>query len=150
MKQRLLLYLTSETDRSRNAVAATLAWATQAAGWLFEVYYDGYHLGEHYGGGDPLALPDGYVNGGTVAGGRHHERLYELLLRFDCVALTNGPVLFGQALDELGIQRILVAEPVATYECVFALLGVPLPASAVIVDAEPRLNLSGLDAYCYP
>lgn len=150
MKQRLLLYLTSETDRTRNAVAATLSWAAQAAGWLFEVYYDGFHLGEHYGGGDPLSLPEGYANGGTVAGGHHFESLYEVLLRFECVAVTNGRVLFTQALDEFEIRRLQVSDPVETYQRIFAILGVPLPESATVVDSQPRPNLVGVDAYCYP
>lgn len=150
MKPRLLLYITAESDAERNAVAATLAWATRRAGWFFEVYYDAYRLGEHYGGGDPDEAPAGLLSGGTVAGGHHHERLYLLLHRFDVLAVTHGPVAFDAALRRIGTPRVPVSNACELYERVFAALGVELPTTALLLDAAPLPTLRGLDAYAYP
>ena len=150
MKPKLLLYLTAETNPAKNAVAATLAWAAEAAGWYFEVYYDSYRLGEHYGGGDPAWMPPGYLTGGTMTGGHHFERLYLLLHRFETLALTDGPVAFGQALEQLNAPRLAVSGVADLYLKAFAALGQPLPKTAVVIDAQPRRDLAGIDAYLYP
>jgi hypothetical protein len=150
MKPRLLLYLTADTNSARNAVAATLSWAAEAAGWFFEVYYDAYRLGEHYGGGDPASLPAGMLTGGTMVGAHHHERLYLLLHRFETLALTDGPVAFGPTLEQLGVPRLAVSGFAETYRRAFEALGVSMPAAAVVLDAQPRRDLAGVDAYLYP
>ncbi len=150
MKPKLLLYLTADANPAKNAVAATLAWATEAAGWLFEVYYDAYRLGEHYGGGDPDWLPPGYLTGGTMIGAHHHERLYLLLHRFETLALIDGPVAFGPVLEQLGIPRLAVTGCAETYLKVFEALGLALPETALVVDARPRRDLAGIEAYLYP
>ncbi len=150
MKPKLLLYITADSNSARNAIASTLAWATQSANWLFEVYYDSYRLGDHYGGGDPDSMPHGLLTGGTLVGAHHHERLYLLLHQFDTLVLTQGHVAFDAALRRLGVRRLESATTEDTYEQVFATLGVELPASAIITDAAPFPALSGLDAYSYP
>ena len=150
MKPKLLLYLTAEANPAKNAVAATLAWAAEAAGWYFEVYYDSYRLGEHYGGGDPAWMPPGYLTGGTMTGGHHFERLYLLLHRFETLALTDGPVAFGQALEQLDVPRLAVSGVADLYLKAFEVLGQPLPKTAVVIDAQPRRDLAGIDAYLYP
>lgn len=150
MKSRLLLYMTADSVPERNAVAATLAWAARRAGWLFEVYYDAYRLGEHYGGGDPDEAPAGLLTGGTMLGGGHHERLYLLLHRFDTLVITQGAVAFDLALRQIGAARLSAASAHELYEQAFRELGVPLPAAAVILDAAPLPTLRGLDAYSYP
>ncbi len=150
MKSKLLLYLTSDTNSAKNAVAATLAWAAEAAGWFFEVYYDAYRLGEHYGGGDPAWLPPGYLTGGTMVGAHHHERLYLLLHRFDTVVLTDGQIAFGPTLDQLDVPRLAVSGFAETYTRAFEALGLPLPERAIVIDAQPRRDLAGIDAYLYP
>jgi hypothetical protein len=150
MKQRLLLYITADSDPARNAVAATLAWAAQHAGWLFEVYYDAYRLGEHYGGGDPNTLPHGYLTGGTLVGAHHHERLYLLLHRFDTLVVTQGSVAFDASLQSIGAPRIQPSGVQDLYERTFSALGVDLPRSVVIVDSAPSPALAGIDAYGYP
>jgi hypothetical protein len=150
VKPRLLLYLTAESNPARNAVAATLAWAAEAAGWAFEVYYDAYRLGDHYGGGDPDSQPPGMLSGGTVVGGHHHERLYLLLNRFDTLVLTDGPVAFGATLDQLDVERRRVSGYADTYREAFAALAIAPPDAALVIDASPRGELAGLDAYLYP
>ena len=150
MKPRLLLYLTAASVAERNAVAATLAWAAERAGWLFEVDYDAYRLGEHYGGGDPDEAPEGLLTGGTLIGGRRHERLYLLLHRFDTLVITQGDVAFDAALRQIGVARLAPTNAHELYEQAFAALGVPLPTSSVILDAAPQPGLRGLDAYGYP
>ncbi|HEY7974425.1 MAG TPA: hypothetical protein VID72_03725, partial [Ktedonobacterales bacterium] len=150
MKPRLLLYITADSNLARNAIAATLAWATQSVDWRFEVYYDAYRLGEHYGGGDPDLAPEGLLTGGTVVGGRHHERLYLLLHRFDTLVISQGEVAFDAALRHIGVARLTPASTQDVYEQAFAALGVGLPTAAVIVDAAPQPALMGLDAYSYP
>lgn len=150
MKPRLLLYLTADANPARNAVAATLAWAAKDAGWYFEVYYDAYRLGEHYGGGDPNWQPEGYLHGGTMVGGHHHERLYLLLHRFDVTVLTDGDVAFAPALAQLDVPRVAVSGYSETYERAFALLAQPLPGRLALLDAHPRTSLAGIDAYLYP
>ena len=150
MKPKLLLYLTADTNPAKNAVAATLAWAAEAAGWCFEVYYDAYRLGEHYGGGDPAWMPPGYLTGGTMTGGHHFERLYLLLHRFETLALTDGPVAFGQALAQLDVPRLAVSSVADLYLKAFEALGQPLPKTVVVIDVQPRRDLAGIDAYLYP
>ena len=150
MKPRLLLYLTADANPARNAVAATLAWAAQEAGWLFEVYYDAYRLGEHYGGGDPNWQPAGYLHGGTMVGAHHHERLYLLLHRFDVTVLMDGDVAFAPALAQLDVARHAVSGFAETYERAFAVLGQPLPLRCIALDAHPASSLAGIDAYLYP
>ncbi|HEY7123950.1 MAG TPA: hypothetical protein VH540_08385, partial [Ktedonobacterales bacterium] len=150
MKPKLLLYLTADANPAKNAVAATLAWAAQAAGWFFEVYYDAYRLGEHYGGGDPAWLPSGYLTGGTMVGAHHHERLYLLLHRFETVVLTDGPVAFAPTLEQLNVPRHAVSGFADLYTRAFETLGQPLPEQAIVVDAQPRRDLAGVDAYLYP
>ena len=150
MKPKLLLYLTADANPAKNAVAATLAWAAEAAGWYFEAYYDSYRLGEHYGGGDPAWMPPGYLTGGTMTGGHHFERLYLLLHRFETLVLTDGPVAFGQALERLEMRRLAVSGVADLYLKAFGALGQPLPETAVVIDAQPRRDLAGIDAYLYP
>ncbi len=150
MKPKLLLYLTADANPAKNAVAATLAWAAQAAGWFFEVYYDAYRLGEHYGGGDPAWLPPGYLTGGTMVGAHHHERLYLLLHRFETVVFTDGPVAFLPTLEQLDVPRHAVSGFADLYTRAFKVLGQSMPEQAVVIDARPRRDLAGVDAYLYP
>lgn len=150
MKPRLLLYLTADANLARNAVAATLAWAAREAGWFFEVYYDAYRLGEHYGGGDPNWQPAGYLHGGTMVGAHHHERLYLLAHRFDVTVLTDGDVAFAPALAQLDVPCYAVSGFAETYERAFASLGQPLPSHLVLLDAHSHSSLAGIDAYLYP
>jgi hypothetical protein len=150
MKPRLLLYLTSHENLARNAVAATLAWAARRAGYFFEVYYDAYRLGEHYGGGDPDEEPAGLLTGGVVAGGHHHERLYLLLHQFETLVVTQGDVLFDSALQQIGTPRVSASTPWELYERVFAALHVAAPDAAIVLDAAPTPMLRGIDAYSYP
>lgn len=150
MKPKLLLYITSDDAPGRNAVAATLAWACQSIGWFFEVYYDAYRLGEHYGGGDPDLLPQGSLTGGVVVGAHHHERLYLLLHRFDTLVVTQGNVAFDAALRNLNVRRLSATTCEDLYEQVFAALNFETPLSALIIDRSPSTSLQGLDAYTYP
>jgi hypothetical protein len=150
MKPKLLLYLTADTNPRKNAVAATLSWAAEAAGWFFEVYYDAYRIGDHYGGGDPDWMPPGSLTGGVMTGAHHHERLYLLLHRFETTVLIDGPVAFGPVLEQLEVPRFHVAGIVETYQQAFQVLGLSLPETALVVDARPRADLAGIDAYLYP
>ena len=150
MKPRLLLYMTADSVPERNAIAATLAWATQRAGWAFEVYYDAYRLGEHYGGGDPDEAPAGLLTGGTMLGAGHHARLYLLLHQFDTLVITQGAVAFDLALRQLSVARVAASSAHEVYEQAFRALDTPLPASAIILDAAPTPTLRGIDAYGYP
>ena len=150
MKPRLLLYITAGSNPVRNLVAATFAWVTQAAGWHFEVYYDSYRLGEHYGGGDPSAFPPGLLTGGTVMGAHHHERLYLVLHRFDTLVVTQGDIAFDATLRNIGARRLCLASTEDAYDRVFAYLGIDLPQSVTIVDSAPHPPLAGIEAYSYP
>jgi hypothetical protein len=150
MKPKLLLYLTADANPAKNAIAATLAWAVEAAGWHFEVYYDAYRLGEHYGGGDPAWQPPGSLTGGTMVGAHHHERLYLLLHRFETTALTDGLVAFAPTLKQLDVPRYAVSGFAGLYTRAFDLLGLALPEQAIVIDARPRRDLAGVDAYLYP
>src|SRR5690242_18994553 len=138
MKPKLLLYLTADANPAKNAVAATLAWAAEAAGSFFEVYYDAYRLGENYGGGDPAWLPPGYLTGGTMVGAHHYERLYLLLHRFETVVLTDGPVAFAPTLAQLDVPRYAVNGFADLYIRPFKTLGQPLPEQAAVIDSRPR------------
>ncbi|HHV42482.1 MAG TPA: hypothetical protein GXX72_06535 [Clostridiaceae bacterium] len=76
--KKLLFVLGKYSQRSKNAIAATLAWITEKKGYLLEVYYDSYRSGRHYCG-EPFRfknniIPEEDYFGGTVLGGFHHEQ----------------------------------------------------------------------------
>jgi len=151
MKDKLLLYL-SRLDHPWNAaVAPTLAWLSKSEGCLFDNYYDSYHAGIHFPGGDSRKLDVGQKTGGMVSGERHFQELYFLLLKFDVSAVSCGETMFASCLRNLGIPVLTGAEGIADfYRAVFGLFGRPLPGDIVMVGSRFDSALAGLDAYASP
>ena len=102
-KKRLLLFFTRLSDFNSAPLAATLAWACQSSGWVFDVYYDSYHQGVHFPGGDWRALELGKVTGGTVCADRHFEEFYLLLHRFDVSIVTTRENLFHSSVKAVSL-----------------------------------------------
>ncbi|MBI2954660.1 MAG: hypothetical protein HYY30_10125 [Chloroflexi bacterium] len=151
MKKMLLLYLSPYANRHKNAVAATLSWLAADRGAAFDVYYDAYRLGVHFGGGDPDVLPFGHLTGGLVAGGRHLEEFYLLAHKFDIRIVAQGDTLLCSAARNIGVPFIAETENVAQlYRDVFAFFDAPPPTEVVVVDSSPEETLLGLDAYLFP
>lgn len=151
MKKTLLLYLSPYANAQRNAVAATLAWLAEANQVIFDIYYDAYRLGTHFGGGDPAAMPLGRLTGGLVAGGRHLEEFYLLAHKFDIRIVAQGDSVILSAAKNLGVPFITQSESVSElYHHVFDFFDMPLPSEIVVVDSEPEDRLKGIDAYFFP
>jgi hypothetical protein len=136
----LLLYLGLAGDPQRAAVAPALAAAAERAGWAFELYYDDFRTGRHFGGGDPdAAARPGHAAGSLVAGGRHAEHLLWLGTRFELVALGDPCCLLWPALTALGAETLAAtADPAELFEAAFDRLGQPLPRLALVLDGRPQ------------
>jgi hypothetical protein len=150
-KKPLLLFLTRLSDFNSAPIAATLAWACQSSGWLFDVYYDSYHQGVHFPGGDWRTLDLGKVTGGTVCADRHFEEFYLLLHQFDVSIVATGESLFHSSVKRLGVPVVIESEcPGRIYQAVFAHLGIPLPETIVMTGVSPDASLKGLQAFLTP
>ncbi|HDH53738.1 MAG TPA: hypothetical protein ENH24_04560, partial [Nitrospirae bacterium] len=89
MKKRLLLFLSNLDCPCNVLTASTLAWLSKTKACLFDNYYDSYHQGIHFPGGDSRNLETGQLTGGTVSGDRHFEEFYFMLHNFDVSVVTT-------------------------------------------------------------
>ncbi len=155
-RPRLILYAARYQNPQKSAVASTLAWLAEANGYSFDLYYDAFRGGGHYGGGDPATLEPGTLTGGLVTGGRHLEVVATALQRFETTVVCAGPTAISNtvaALAEASGARVYDAEEydlVDLYDRVFSLLETDWPSTAVMLNAAPYPGLDGIDAYCYP
>lgn len=151
MKRKLLLYL-SKLDLDGNvAIASTLAWLAKSQGYFFDNYYDSYHQGIHFPGGDSRNLELGQLTGGMVSGDRHFEEFYFTLLNFDVSIICFGETIFLSCIKNLDLPIVVVSEEIAViYEKTFRYLDVPSPANIVMTGSNFGGPLAGLEAYLYP
>ena len=163
-RSRLLLFLARYGYRPKNAVAATLAWMAEERGAYFELYYDAIRAGRHYGGGSagPFGLlvdneeEFALLTGGLLTGARHLEALVTALKRFQTTVICAGEVAFSNSLaaiadqDETQIHLLVEEDLVGVYDSALSALELPLPRTAVMVDAAPTARLEGVDAYLWP
>lgn len=151
MKKKLLLYLSKLNSPGNVLRASTLAWLCKSKGYLFDNYYDSYHQGVHFPGGDSRTLEVGQQTGGMVSGDRHFEELYFMLLNFDVSVISFGDAFFLNSIKNLGIPVVTVSDQnSAFYIKAFSHLGIPLPHNVVMIGSGFGKILSGLDAYLYP
>ena len=151
MKKNLLLFLSKANYPGNTAVAPTLAWLAETNGHIFDSYYDSYHLGMHFQGGDWRKLETGQLTGGTVSGGRHFQEFYFLLQNFNATVVTTGQSMLLQAVNNLGIPVRASSEKVnVLYRNVFQSLDAQLPEEIVMLGVDFAPELEGLDAYFYP
>jgi hypothetical protein len=135
----------------------------EAGGHAFEVYYDAFRLGRHYGSGetgesDPagIATELGLLTGGLVAGGRHLEAAALALQRFQTTVVCTGTVAFANLLAVLaepsGAEVLVFAEDdlAGLYDTMLTRLGLSWPDTAVMVNGSPSPRIAGIDAYLYP
>jgi hypothetical protein len=150
-RRKLLLFFAKFPDFSTSPIAATLAWLCRSRGWSFDTYYDSYHAGVHFPGGDWRDLDLGKLTGGTVCADRHFEEFYHLLLQFDVAAVTIGESVFGPTLKRLNIP-VLVESAKANqiYRAAFAHLEAPLPGTVIMIGANLNPALKGLEAFLTP
>ena len=162
-RPRLLLYVARYANPQRNAVAATLAWIAEQTDRSFEVYYDAFRLGRHYGSGEPedIGLRGssdrlGWLTGGLVAGGRHLETAALALQRFETTVVCSGDVAFANLLTAVAgesgadVLRFDEDDVAGLYDGVLSRLGVECPSDAVMLNTTPSPALAGVDAYLYP
>jgi len=151
MKQKLLLYLSNGSHSGNVPIAATLAWLCKDKNLLFDNYYDSYHQGGHFGGGDARELKQGQLTGGTVPADRHFEEFYFLLLNFDVFIVCFKETIFLSAIRNLKIPLMAHSDRVNDlYKRVFDSLDTPLPRDIVMIGSQFERALSGLEAYLYP
>lgn len=145
MKDNLLLLLSPFSHRQKNAVASTLAWMAETAGWGFDCYYDAFRTGDHFGGGPLAQAAPGRAYGATIAGHAHMEAWYRLLVQYDCRVVRLGESCFDALIDDLRIPVVASKDdPLALYRAAAATLGLPLPAKTIITGG------SGEESYLYP
>jgi hypothetical protein len=151
MKKKLILYLSKLDHNCNIPIASTLAWISKTKGFLFDNYYDSYHQGVHFPGGDSRNLDEGKVTGGTVCGDRHFEEFYFLLHNFDVSVLSTGETIFSQIIKNLDIPIIGVSDRLSIlYSQAFKYLDIPMPADIVMIGSDFGKALSGLESYLYP
>jgi hypothetical protein len=133
----LLLYLAHARDLQRLAVAPALAALAERAGWEFELYYDDFRAGRHFGGGPPERARAGWPAGSLVAGGRHADHARRLTLAYDVVAVGDPASVLWPALAEAqSLNR--TTDSAEIYEAAFERLGEPLPGEVLVVDGAPQ------------
>ncbi len=151
MKKKLLLYLSPLDFPGNVSIASTLAWLCKTRGVLFDTYYDSYHQGLHFVGGDSRDLETGQLTGGTVCGDRHFQEFYFLLHNFDVSVILTGETIFSKSIRNLGIPVVSLSDKVSVlYRDVFRDFKVPLPADIVLTGSDDGTELPGLNAYLYP
>lgn len=137
MKKRLFLFFAQYSYPEKDVIAATLAWVAKQSDLSFDVYYEAYHSGRHFGG--PSASVDDYF-GSTVLGGFHRERFYFLNAYFDveCVVYGKSTVFSSSFLEHVGANVIIETEDkMELYRKVFSHYGLRLPREAVVVETSP-------------
>lgn len=151
MKRKLLLFLSKSSYSENISIASTLAWLCKSKNYLFDNYYDSYHLGIHFPGGDSRNLDAGELSGGTVCGGRHFAEFYFILLNFDVSIICFGDTMFLSSIRNLNIPIVAFSDGISViYKETFSYIGVPLPSDVVMIGADFGRKLSRLDAYFYP
>lgn len=151
MKRKLLLFLSKLNCSANIPIAATLAWLSKSKNCLFDNYYDSYHEGVHFPGGDSRNLEPGQLTGGTVSGDRHFEELYFILLNFDVSVISFGETIFLSCLRNLHVPIVALSDDIGfIYKEVFRYLNLPMPPNIVMTGSNFRGALAGLEAYFYP
>ncbi len=151
MKRKLLLYISRLNYSGNVLIAATLAWLSKSKGYLFDNYYDSYHQGIHFPGGDTRNLDTGLLTGGTVCGDRHFEEFYFMLHNFDVSIVSTGESIFSKSIKNLNIPVVAHSDKIADlYRSTFSAMGVSLPSNIVMVGADFGKELLGVEAYLYP
>ncbi len=151
MKKKLLLYLSRANHPENIPIASTLAWLCQSQNHLFDNYYDSYHLGIHFPGGDTRELEEGQLTGGTVSGDRHFEEFYFLLLNFDVSAVCFKESILLSSIKNLNIPLVTFTDRIdVLYKKVFSQFNRNLPSKIVMVGSHFEKGLTGLEAYLYP
>ncbi len=150
-RKRLILFLSALNCPENIPIASTLAWLSKSKGYIFDNYYDSYHKGIHFGGGDPRNMDTGQLTGGTVPADRHFEEFYFLLLNFDVSIISYSKSLFYSAIKNLHVPSIAHSNKICTlYKKTFSYFDVPLPKTIVMISSNFNRNLPGLEAYLYP
>ena len=151
MKKKLLLYL-SQSNHSENVpIASTLAWLSKSKNVVFDNYYDSYHLGIHFPGGDVRSLEPGQQTGGTVSGDRHFEEFYFLLHNFDVSIISFKDTIFLSSIKNFKIPVVALSDRISVlYKKAFSHFDLPLPSRIVMIGSHFKKALSGLEAYLYP
>ncbi|MFX0133845.1 MAG: hypothetical protein ACFFDN_09380 [Candidatus Hodarchaeota archaeon] len=151
LKKKLILFLSKSNCSENISIASTLAWLSESKNYVFDNYYDSYHKGTHFGGGDTRIMETGKLTGGTVSGDRHFEELYFLLLNFDVFPIIFQNSLFSNVITHFNIPVVSRTKQInLLYKKVFNDLDTPIPSNIVMIGSRFDAAISGLEAYLYP
>jgi hypothetical protein len=132
-------------------IAPTLAWLAADRGIIFDCYFDSYHQGLHFPGGDWRRLDEGHLTGGTVAGDRHFSEFCWLLMNFDVSVVSLGRTLFSAAVKHFEIP--VISESLnftSIYKKIFAHLKHEIPLTIAMIGNYGIRHLPGTINYLYP
>ncbi|MBI4721285.1 MAG: hypothetical protein HY770_08730 [Chitinivibrionia bacterium] len=143
---KLLLLLSSFSNPQKNAVCATLAWMAEDAGWSFDVYYDAFRTGDHFGGGPIARAERGRAFGSTMSGHAHMEAFYRLLATYECHAVRLGESCFDPVIEDLKIPVIACGGNLfQMYAQAARLLGAEVSRKLILLGGA-----GGEEAYLFP
>ena len=150
-KKKLILYLSKFNCPENISIASTLAWLSKSKSYLFDNYYDSYHQGIHFEGGDTRSMETGKLTGGTVSGDSHFEALYFLLHNFDVSTIIFQDSIFTNVIKHFNVPIISRTKQInLLYRNIFDNLDAPMPSDIVMIGSNFNSALSGLEAYLYP
>jgi hypothetical protein len=146
MKKKLLLLLGSFSNPQKNAACSTLAWMAKESGWLFDVYYDAYRIGDHFGGGPISRAEKGRVFGSTITGHSHVEAWHYLLTAYRVHVALLDTSYFEPWIRDMKIPvSASGVDPLPLFLRTAEVLGLQLPEKLLILGGS-----EGEDAYLYP
>ena len=132
-------------------MAATLSWLAKSENYIFDNYFDSYHQGIHFPGGDSRTLEEGQLTGGTVTGERHFEEFHFLAHHFDVSVICDGNSIFFTAIKNLDLPYISLSDShIVNIINIFQYFSVPITKKIVMVGLDLNDSLKGLEAYFYP
>jgi len=150
-KRKALLFLTQYSNADKNIISATLAWMCESAGMNFDIYFDSYRLGQHYGGGDYAKQPEGQAFGSTRLAGRHDEQFNLINNVFDVSYIVSQNSAFEGIIDAMGKALISRSDSIfEIYTSAVKYFGINLPDAITMCPVSSKINSKEIDAYCFP
>lgn len=144
--KKIIILLSTFSNPHKNPVAASLAWMADARGFEFDVYYDAFRLGDHFGGGAlDRALP-GRSFGSTATGHSHTDAFHRLLCTHECHFGLMGGSYFVPWIESLDLSLIVSSEdPLQVLEKTAGFLDLEIPRKLHICGGS-----KGEDTYIFP
>ncbi len=150
-EKKLILYLSDIRNPGRTLLAATLAWIAKKENYIFDNYFDSYHQGIHFPGGDSRNLEQGQMTGGMVSGERHIEAFHFLAHHFELSLICEEASLFFSSIRNLDHPFMPLSGSYGkNINDIFKYFNVFIPKEIVMVGMDLNDALKGIEAYAYP